>query len=124
MTLLHRSSAEQQPTADQPPADRRSFTERVARAAAGRPWLTVALWGLVLAGAVVLMVAFMGGLSASDSFVNNPESIQAADLIAERLPGAEADTEIVVIRRYHRGRCRLQGDRPRSAAGHRGLGSQ
>ncbi len=83
---------------DAAPSPRRGLTERLAHAAARRPWLTLGLWGLVVAVAVVMVVLFMADLSASDSFVSNPESERADQLIGERMPGANADTEIVVVR--------------------------
>ena len=77
---------------------RRALTERLARSSARRPWLTLGVWAGVVALGVVAVVFFMDGLSASDAFLNNPESERASALMSERMPGADADTEIVVIR--------------------------
>jgi uncharacterized membrane protein YdfJ with MMPL/SSD domain len=78
--------------------NRRSLTERIARASARRPWLTLAVWGVVVAAALVVVFAFFSDLSASDSFTGNPESERADKLISEHLPGANLDTEIIVVR--------------------------
>ena len=48
-------------------------TESLARAAARRPRLTVAVWGLVLVGAFVLITFLMGGaLTKDNKMTNNP----------------------------------------------------
>jgi RND superfamily putative drug exporter len=77
---------------------RTPLTERLARACARRPWLTIAVWLAVVAAAVGLLVAYGDSLQAADDFLGRPESKQAEELLAERLPGSDADTEIVVVR--------------------------
>ena len=77
---------------------RTPLTERLARACARRPWLTIAAWLAIVVAAGGLLVAFGDSLKAADDFVGHPESKQAEELLAERLPGADADTEIVVVR--------------------------
>ncbi len=77
---------------------RRPMTETLARACARRPWLTIAVWLAVVAAAVGLLVAYGDSLQAADDFLGRPESKQAEELLAERLPGSDADTEIVVVR--------------------------
>ena len=88
-------------------------TERLARFSARRPWLTIAAWLVIVVAAGGLLVAFGDSLQAADDFIGRPESKRAEDLLAERLPGSDADTEIVVVRsdRTHRGRPRLRGAR-------------
>ena len=75
-----------------------SLTERVASACALRPWRTITVWALALVAAALLTSQCIGALEASDDFLNKPESKQVEALMAERLPGADADTEIVVVR--------------------------
>ena len=77
---------------------RTPLTERLARACARRPWLTIGVWLAIVVAAGGLLVAFGDSLKAADDFVGHPESKQAEELLAERLPGADADTEVVVVR--------------------------
>ena len=77
---------------------RTPLTERLARACARSPWLTIASWIVIVAAAGGLLVAFGDSLQAADDFIGHPESKQAEELLAERLPGSDADTEIVVVR--------------------------
>ena len=74
------------------------LTERLARACARRPWLTIAAWLAVVVAAGGLLLAFGDSLQAADDFIGRPESKQAEELLAQRLPGSDADTEIVVVR--------------------------
>jgi RND superfamily putative drug exporter len=75
-----------------------SMTERLARGAARRPWLTLIVWLLVVCAAVALYAAFGDNYKARESFLADPESRRAADLIAERLPSARHSTEVVIVR--------------------------
>ena len=77
---------------------RTPLTERLGRACARRPWLTIAVWLAVVVAAGGLLVAYGDSLQAADDFLGRPESKQAEELLAERLPGSDADTEIVVVR--------------------------
>ena len=74
---------------------------RLATFATARPRLVLALWGLI----AVISVAITGALlpsalsSGSDSGItSNPESARAQQLIDERLPGADALDELVLVR--------------------------
>ena len=77
---------------------RTPLTERLARFSARRPWLVIAVWLVIVVAAGGLLVAFGDSLQAADDFIGHPESKRAQELLAERLPGADADTEIVVVR--------------------------
>ncbi len=77
---------------------RTPMTEKLARTSARRPWLTIAAWLAIVVAAGGLLVAFGDSLKAADDFVGHPESKQAEELLAERLPGADADTEVMVVR--------------------------
>ncbi len=77
---------------------RTPMTERLARACARRPWLTIAAWLVIVVAAGGLLVAYGDSLQAADDFLGRPESKRAEELLAERLPGSDADTEIVVVR--------------------------
>jgi RND superfamily putative drug exporter len=81
-----------------PTTGRASTTERLARGAARRPWLTLTVWLLIVAAAVALYAAFGVNYKARESFLADPESRRAADLIAERLPSARHNTEVVIVR--------------------------
>jgi RND superfamily putative drug exporter len=75
------------------------FTKRLARASARRPWRTVVVWIFVLAAAAVSAKAFLGSaLTTQGSFTNRPESIQAQNLIEQRLTGPAKDTELLIVR--------------------------
>src|ERR671911_1454590 len=77
------------------------MTQRLAMAAARHPWRTVGAW---IAAVVVSfgLIAFLLGdaLTGEAEQLNNPESQQAYDLIAERLPATpgEFTTDVVLIR--------------------------
>ena len=74
------------------------LTERLARFSARRPWLTIAVWLVLVVVAGGLLVAFGDSLQAADDFIGHPESKQAEELLAERIPGSDADIEVVVVR--------------------------
>ncbi len=71
--------------------------EALAKISARRPWTTVSVWVVLLITAVVLSSQLLGGaLTTSVTFTNDPESVQALQLI-EQVRGEEADTEFVLI---------------------------
>ena len=73
----------------------------LARAAANHPWRTIGAWLLMLAAAIALMITFLGSAltsGATGTLTNNPESMQADQLLRERLGSANATNgEIVVV---------------------------
>jgi RND superfamily putative drug exporter len=73
------------------------MTERLARGAARRPWLTVAAWLLIVGAAVALYALFGSAFKARENFISNPESKRASQVIAEVLPGASHPTEVLVV---------------------------
>ena len=74
-------------------------TAGLARACARHPWRTIVIWVFVLAAAVVSAKAFLGtALTTQGSFTNRPESIQAQNLIEQRLTGPAKDTELLIVR--------------------------
>jgi uncharacterized membrane protein YdfJ with MMPL/SSD domain len=77
------------------------MTWRLATAAARHPWRTIAAWIAALVLSFGLIVFFLGdALTGEAEQLNNPESEQAYDLIAERLPPApgEYTSDVVLIR--------------------------
>ncbi|MDP6716978.1 MAG: hypothetical protein QF368_20430, partial [SAR202 cluster bacterium] len=61
-------------------------TEALARGAGRRPWVTIGAWLVVLVAAIVLTGTLLGGaLTTETVLTNNPESVQANDLLKERL---------------------------------------
>ncbi len=76
---------------------RRPFTERLARACAAHPRLTVALWllALVIGGATFALLN--DAFRAEDDFLNEPEAKKAQILIERRLDQAQRDTEVVIV---------------------------
>ena len=72
-------------------------TETLAKASARRPWRTVTIWTILLVAAGVLSSQLLGdALTTSVTFTNQPESVQALELI-EDVRGESASTEFVVI---------------------------
>jgi RND superfamily putative drug exporter len=75
-----------------------SFTARLARFCARRARLVVALWLVALVLVVAAAAAFGGDLTTDDNFVSKPESVRGDDLLRERMPSREADSELVIVR--------------------------
>jgi RND superfamily putative drug exporter len=76
------------------------LTERIARACAARPRRTFAAWGVAILAAVALVGTSLHGLSSSYHAVGQPESAEAAKLIAQAFPprlGPAGDAGDVVI---------------------------
>ena len=73
-------------------------TERLARTSARHPWAVIVVWIFILAVAVLSARAFLGkALTTQGSFTNHPQSIQAQNLIEQRLTGPAKDTELLVV---------------------------
>ena len=75
-------------------------TEGLARASARHGWLTIGAWLAVLLVAVVLVGTLLGdALTTEETLTNNPESVQADNLLHERL-GESNNTidEIAIVR--------------------------
>ena len=83
--------------AREPRPARAYFTERLGRRAARHPKRTLAIWLAVAVFAAIVSSLWVDVLVVTDDFVTTPESKQVERLVAERLPGAAADTEIVVV---------------------------
>ena len=72
-------------------------TESLARGSANRPWVTIAIWVVVLVAAIVLIFGLLGdALTTQFTFTNTPESQRGVDLI-EELRGLPRSTNEVVI---------------------------
>ena len=68
------------------------MTQRLATAAARHPWRTIGAWIAALVVSFGLIVFFLGdALTGEAEQLNNPESQQAYDLMAERLPPQPGD---------------------------------
>ncbi|MDQ4108777.1 MAG: MMPL family transporter, partial [Actinomycetota bacterium] len=73
--------------------------ERLARASAGRPWLTLGSWVVLLVAAGFVSSQLLGDALTNDfDFTNRPESVRARDLISERLRGPETLSETFIVR--------------------------
>ena len=67
------------------------MTEALARISARRPWLTIALWVVVVLVALVLVDRLLGSATTTEPrLTGNIESNRAEDLLEERLRGPEA----------------------------------
>ncbi len=73
------------------------LTERLARGCAARPRLTLALWGVAVFIALVLVATSLHGLSSQGNVEGNPESTKAKDAIARAFPGVVASEKQDVI---------------------------
>ena len=74
-------------------------TEALARASSRRPWVTIAVWGvLVLAAGASIATLLSDALTTEFNFTNNPESKRAYALMEERFRDLKKANEIVVVR--------------------------
>jgi len=81
---------------------RLGLTEKVARACAGRPKLTLAIWGLVVLASMLLVATSLRGLSSEGNVSGHPESVRAADLIEKAFPPTPAElknraSDVIVV---------------------------
>jgi putative drug exporter of the RND superfamily len=76
------------------------LTERIARACAARPGLTLVAWGLALVASIAAVVFLMQGLTSDAELSNDPESDRADALIVRSFPPDQENfaTDLVVIR--------------------------
>jgi putative drug exporter of the RND superfamily len=76
------------------------MTERLATASARHPGRTIGAWLLAVVASLVFIVLFLGdALSGEAEQLNNPESVQADELLEERLPpDPNFTTDVVLIR--------------------------
>jgi putative drug exporter of the RND superfamily len=77
------------------------MTQRLAAAAARHPWRTVGAWIAAVVVSFGLIAFFLGdALTGEAEQLNNPESQQAYDLLAQRLPSRPGDytSDVVLIR--------------------------
>jgi RND superfamily putative drug exporter len=75
---------------------REGVTERLARSCAGRPRLTLALWGGVVLAALALVATSLHGLTSNGTVSGHPASAQAEFLYGQAFPGPEV-TDVVVV---------------------------
>jgi uncharacterized membrane protein YdfJ with MMPL/SSD domain len=74
-------------------------TERLARAAAHRPWRTVAVWAIaVILAVVAIPTLLVPALVSEQELTNDPESYRAEQLVFDHFRGRDHVDEIVVIR--------------------------
>ncbi len=74
-----------------------SITERLARASAGRPWLVIGAWVVLVAGGAYFALGISDVLTTDFNLTNRPESALADDLIEERMRGPERAEEFVIV---------------------------
>ena len=74
-------------------------TEALARASGRRPWIVVAVWLVLIAGAVMISGAWLqDALTTEFKFTNQPESEQGFVLMEERFRDLRKANEVVVVR--------------------------
>jgi RND superfamily putative drug exporter len=77
---------------------RSSWTEKLARACARRPWVTVGIWVVAMAVAVIAVVNLLGDALVTDvEFTSAPESMVAYNLMNERLGTDETMMDEMII---------------------------
>ncbi|HLX31933.1 MAG TPA: MMPL family transporter [Gaiellaceae bacterium] len=69
------------------------MTERLARAAAGRPRRTLAIWGIAVLVALVLVATSLHGLTSNGTVVGNPASLEAKHLANTEFPQTRAQAK-------------------------------
>src|ERR1051326_8875290 len=85
------------------PANGIGITERLARACAARPRRTLALWGLAVVAALVLVATSLNGLTSDAHVVGSPDSRRAAKAIEKAFPPTPAGlrneiSDVIVVR--------------------------
>jgi putative drug exporter of the RND superfamily len=76
-----------------------SFTERLARAASRRPWVTIGAWIATIVVSFVCIGALLSSaLETEFGLTNNPPSDRAEALITERIGEPDEIEEIVIVR--------------------------
>jgi RND superfamily putative drug exporter len=74
-------------------------TQTLARTAARHPWRVVIAWIVAIVVAVGLVVGFLGDGLTTDGYVtNDPESLQAYDLMGQRSGRPDGPDDFVVLR--------------------------
>jgi putative drug exporter of the RND superfamily len=80
------------------------LTERLARACAARPKLTLALWGAAVVVALGLVATSLHGLTSNSHVIGNPPSTKAEDAVARAFPhqnpNGKGDVVVVASRRH------------------------
>jgi putative drug exporter of the RND superfamily len=75
----------------------RLTTQSLARASSRRPWLTLAIWILIIAAAGITSSRLLADVLTTDvAFTNQPEAKRAADIVEERF-GNPGVTEVFII---------------------------
>ena len=63
-----------------------NWTEKLARACARRPWVTIGIWAVAIVVALFFIVTLLGDALVTEiEPTNNPESSEALDIMDERL---------------------------------------
>ncbi|MDP9242047.1 MAG: MMPL family transporter [Actinomycetota bacterium] len=73
--------------------------ETLARASSRHPWRTVIAWVVVLVVAGGLTSSLLADVLSNDiAFTNNPESVQAQDLMESKVTGKQPNTQLFIVR--------------------------
>src|SRR5262245_43407004 len=73
-------------------------TARLARFCARRARVVVVGWLVALVAVGVGAAAFGGDMTNDDAFVGKPESVRGDDLLRQRMPSDQTDSEVVIVR--------------------------
>jgi RND superfamily putative drug exporter len=74
-----------------------SVTEQLARASARRPLVVVGLWVALFCIGAFLATGIQDVLTTEFTVTNEPDSVKADELLAERLRGPAQDRELVIV---------------------------
>src|ERR687895_1735095 len=74
-------------------------TEALARASARHPWRAIVAWLLAMVAAITAVALLLGnGLTADGYVTNDPDSLEAYEVIRESFPAISDEVELVVAR--------------------------
>ena len=77
---------------------RTAFLESLALRCARRPWITIAIWVLVIIISLALRVTLFGdAISTEFAFIGNPDSKKADEMLEDRFRGPKGTNEVVIV---------------------------
>ena len=80
------------------PNGKTSIYESLALRSARHPWITIGIWGLVIIISLALRITLFGdAISTEFTFINNPDSKVADELLEDRLFGPKGTNEVVIV---------------------------
>jgi uncharacterized membrane protein YdfJ with MMPL/SSD domain len=73
--------------------------ETLSRASSRHPWRVIVVWFLVVGALGYASSAYLSGALTNDiAFTNEPESVEALNLVEEKVTGEQQDTEFIIVK--------------------------